>query len=909
MLKDIKYTGLNTVSSGYDATAGQLAVAHNVINERGYIEPMTQPHELLKYTQANGLEGYRCMFRHEMLSGVVNNIFFMPDDESSDSSDSENVIGSFKYLSAKARSTEVAHSITFSEIVGAKLYEITAVGNTLCVLTSVGMDYFVWKNGTYKELGTSIPNVNIQFALKSGRISHADVALPSELVVTGSVAGMHAVPSAQQAALTETTMAAVNSAVAECTEDGKVVNPFFVRYALRLFDGTLIKHSSPILMYVSNPETVEPYVGLYKESESGGATRYSKLRVYCVYSELFFKAIAADLSDWNDIITDVEVYMTKPKSRLADGKMIENMMVLYADDATPTYLTKHKYSVHEYRDIHDYVGFYGVMNIIEYLNSYVGDTVYRNSLVLPTAEMKPELESVFYKIKNFPLSTLSSYASDFTKIDLKDVLPVLEVQATMTDDYHTHDILVPGGAYAYNERINLYGIERSVIFDQNPASFLEYFDENNDTRNVTAYVRIETPDGDKWIASDATTMIASTIGNIRYFFYPDTHAKEVRLIYNAGSILSPIWIGYTLELKQHPNLNGAYWYSEDASVFGTVTIPTVGEAIFHELNKVYTSEVGNPFYFPIGGINTVGTGKIIALASNVRAISQGQFGEFPLYVFTESGIWMLEVDDKGLYKAKQPMSLDVIEPGSQVTSVDNAVAYVIKRGLMLVSGSETRCISEALDGIAEPTPNLPQIIGGKTEQFNWNEYKKGAVCAYDNVNQRLHIYNPNYAFDWLHNEKPYHYVYSLKTGLWSTVEDDNLLLSTINGRYINTADGLLDITFEDDNHDALTQTILTRPVNFETDAYKRMRDNIQRGDLDLLRTTAGCNVKVLLQGSDDLHNWHNIGGVSKHYRIVRKSGTPHKWFRWMIVISCTPKMYRLHGLTADVEVTGNNKLR
>lgn len=888
MLKDIKYTGINTASNAYDAPAGQLAVAHNVVNERGYIETLAPPVQVVNYEDYQ-LSGYKCVFRHDMLSGTSNYIFYKPGES----------VGSLQWLSVipGVHGEEVAWQAGSPVQTSIKdednLFEITAVGNTLCVLTAAGMDYFVWKNGTYKELGTSIPNVNIQFALKSGRTSHANVDLPSDLIVTGTVAGMHAVPSAQQAALTETTMAAVNRAIAECTEDGKVVNPFFVRYALRLFDGTLIKHSSPILMYASNLETVEPYVGLYKESESGGATRYSKLRVYCVHSELFFKTIATDLSDWNDIITDVEVYMTKPKSRLADGKKIENMMALFADDATPTYLTKHKYSVHEYRDIYDYVGFYGVKNILEYLNSYVGDTVYRNSLVLPTTEMKLELESVFYKIKDFPISTLSSYTSDFTKIDLKDVLPVLEVQPTMTDDYHTHDMLIPGGAYSYNERINLYGIERSVIFDQNPSSFLEYYDEDDTTYNTTAYVRIETPDGDKWIASNVSSMIESTIANIRYFFYPDIHAKEVRIIHSTNQ-------GYTFELKQHPTLNGAYWYGETpASLESDLAAPTESEAIFHELNKVYTSEVGNPFYFPIGGINTIGTGKILALASNVRAISQGQFGEFPLYVFTDSGIWMLEVDDKGLYKAKQPMSLDVIKPGSKVTSMDNAVAYVIERGLMLVSGSETRCISEVLDGKPEEIPDLLGGVTSESERVRWETYKDGVSCAYDEAHQRLHVYNPYYN---------YHYVYSVRTGLWTTEDDESPLLSTLNGKYVNTEDGLLDMSLSDSTGDYRTQTILTRPISFETDAYKRLRDNIQRGDIDVLRTSVHA-ISVLVQGTDDLIHWHNIAGVTTHYRIVRKSGTPHKWYRWKIVIGSQPEEYRLHGLTADVEAVGNNKLR
>lgn len=932
MLKDIKYTGLNTVSSGYDATAGQLAVAHNVINERGYIEPMTQPHMLLDYATLE-VEGYTCMFKHEMLSGVVNYIFYKPADDESSSSDSSSADeGSLMYWT-EGSDNPVAQPITWDAgIASAQLYEITAVGNTLCVLTSAGMDYFVWKtrqvNGvavtTYYELGTELPFVNLQFGLKVTN----DRNNPYYFAIHNcrsyhDGASYIAETLAQKEKIKEGVEASVNLARDSAKSQGCFVEPFLVRYAIKLFDGTYIHHSSPVLL---EPQGYLGFPFHYTNAEWPDANSAYFCNDYKM-AELQMLNLdpTQDLSDWSDIIDGIDLFVSSAiPSR--DYRNITNfsagnfynssqttnrgayMLGSYVDTDYPpadefnphTVASPTNYKIVDYRDCWPATKYNG------------SSATYCNFLQFAYREFKPDDVSLFYKVRTFATKDLADYSSLTTLNIPAEVLQALETQQILPDDYKSHDQLIPKGAYTYNQRINIFDTKRIIWNRMNPNTYLPYWSDG-DVYVGKLFITVSDEDGERILDPGYSwkTMYKGAVNHIRYFYVPYPNAVKVE-IHITPSPLTPVGLRASATLKRHSMLTGAVYFDEwaDASVLPSITPPSdVSKVEYTEPNKVYTSEVGNPYNFPLGGVNTVGTGKILALASNVRAISQGQFGEFPLYVFTESGIWMLEVDDKGLYKAKQPMSLDIIEPGSQVTSVDNAVAYVIKRGLMLVSGSETRCISEALDGIAEPTPNLPQIIGGKTEQFNWNEYKKGAVCAYDNVNQRLHVYNPNYAFDWLHDEKPYHYVYSLKTGLWSTVEDDNLLLSTINGRYINTADGLLDITFEEDNHDALTQTILTRPVNFETDAYKRMRDNIQRGDLDLLRTTAGCNVKVLLQGSDDLHNWHNIGGVSKHYRIVRKSGTPHKWFRWMIVISCNPKMYRLHGLTADVEVTGNNKLR
>ena len=76
-------------------------------------------------------------------------------------------------------------------------------------------------------------------------------------------------------------------------------------------------------------------------------------------------------------------------------------------------------------------------------------------------------------------------------------------------------------------------------------------------------------------------------------------------------------------------------------------------------NEVWVSEVNNPFVFNAQGVNTVGNGTIIGVVSNTRAISQGQFGQFPLFCFTSDGIWMLQTSSEGIYSASSPISREV----------------------------------------------------------------------------------------------------------------------------------------------------------------------------------------------------------------------------------------------------------
>ena len=49
--------------------------------------------------------------------------------------------------------------------------------------------------------------------------------------------------------------------------------------------------------------------------------------------------------------------------------------------------------------------------------------------------------------------------------------------------------------------------------------------------------------------------------------------------------------------------------------------------------KIKVSEVNNPFVFDDKLTYVVGSGKILAMISNSIRISEGQFGQYPLYVF------------------------------------------------------------------------------------------------------------------------------------------------------------------------------------------------------------------------------------------------------------------------------------
>ena len=102
-------------------------------------------------------------------------------------------------------------------------------------------------------------------------------------------------------------------------------------------------------------------------------------------------------------------------------------------------------------------------------------------------------------------------------------------------------------------------------------------------------------------------------------------------------------------LAEHPTLNGAYFCSLLKNTNeSSASVPSVTPLQSEELsNKMFVSEVGNPFYFPLNGVYTIGNGDIYAMCPVTTAISQGQFGQFPMLLFCSDGNYAMSVNSEG----------------------------------------------------------------------------------------------------------------------------------------------------------------------------------------------------------------------------------------------------------------------
>lgn len=223
---------------------------------------------------------------------------------------------------------------------------------------------------------------------------------------------------------------------------------------------------------------------------------------------------------------------------------------------------------------------------------------------------------------------------------------------------------------------------------------------------------------------------------------------------------------YEVLLEPHPTLNGAYYFGgweglnvSENEKYSSFNVSTLDERTIDVPNKIYTSEVNNPFYFPVLGIDTIGTGTILGICSAAKALSQGQFGQFPLYAFSTDGVWALEVSDTGTYSAKQPITRDVCINPDSITQIDSAVLFATDRGIMLISGSEAVCLSDSINSrdlfALSDLPKADKLVSlfneraGEDEQITlenssllpFRDFLTACKMIYDYTNQRIIVYN------------------------------------------------------------------------------------------------------------------------------------------------------------------------
>lgn len=853
MYKEIHYNSVASKPVADLAQNGQLDVALNAIYRDGAMRPLPKP-----AVEATLPDGYELMFIHHA-SGKTN------------------------YIGRSGGKLTVYYNGMNSDPIQLEVTptgDITAIGNTLIVPTGDGINYVLFADGGYKALGTKPPFTTIRFGLQADHVeqscsnshSHLHVSFGGSKDNTGSLTTQNFVD------VNNFVFGIINSMEHTQSSRGFFVYPFQIRYAYRMYDGSYLMHSTPVLML---PKLTNPMVAVWTDENGRNASSNAWVSAFRLMYSIC--DVSAELAEWKDLISDIDIFVSSPIYPYDSNAHFKDERGVVDYKCTPQeYFKKYRRFLDGNRaDGNFFVGQYsdkiytnGVESYTDFIEQQWNPNKVDEEMVMtrpgdlwtirdnPMFEEQLRNQSVFYKIAEIKFEDIA-VNTEIKDLELwrKDMTDLL-TRPTLPDDYDSHATILPKFTKVYNSRLTIGCLEYYPAQPLPMDSATPYLSGDSTNVEVKVYTKVNRQ-------SLVTTSHSTIHGNLvdtfpRYIYYPDANAYKmiIRSTTTAGSVV------YTFDLKRHDFLNGAYYCgglkvdshpTSDGQInIGPEQAPQTQESI-HLPSQLRTSDPANPFVFRATNVTSVGNDALIAIETAARPLSQGQFGQFPMYAFTDGGIWALTVGGDGAFVAAQPINRDVCNNVESITQLDNAVIYSTARGIMLLSGADTQCLTTVLDNHSFNTEVIKGISGWfdasrtclGTLDFHselplvmlpFKEFIKGCRIVYDYTHQLIVIFNPS-------ADVRYAYVYSLESQSWG-MQSINLVygVPSYPDALVVDADNNL-CNLSEDSGEFLQSLIITRPMTLDApDIYKVLSTIKHHGDINPAKTT------TLILGANRIDN-------------------------------------------------------
>ena len=605
--------------------------------------------------------------------------------------------------------------------------------------------------------------------------------------------------------------------------------------AFRMFDGSYVKSTEIQIVYLDSDDKVTVTYGDRQNPKelilSGGysgeffaqteTTLAKWANLLCFKPTFLFEDY--DLSAWSDIIIGIEIFSTDNFRTILNAGSSRLTSQFETDIKTP----------------------------IERANNI----------------------SLMYNIASLKLGSTSA------SVDIDVSIDNLATLQHMVDSYNTHHSILPKSSYSYNNRLHLIGIKRTLSSGVRVSSTAKEY-------QFLIHIYIHASDGDKVIEKWEIGQYIRT-----FIMYPDSRAYKMiiyRYEYNVPVVgiqidlkksdffdFSFYCIEYGYDFQERPQKTG-YFDVIKISDFESMEVGETTDNIDYEKgNVMYVSNLNNPFFFPADQVYQFNT-DIVGVQSNVVALSQGQFGQFPLYVFTKDGIYAMNVGSGEVaYSNQTPVTRDVCNNPDSICGLDTMVAFSTDRGLMVINGTVTELISEKIYGFlpscSVSSPIIVKILdvasmGDDISSVVFPDYIEEAKIGYNYEAKEIVVANMNF---------PYSYVYSLKTGEWHKISQN--IDSFVNSYpYTWAVSGNQILDLNNTHRSVSTIALISRPIKMGTLTHKRILQTALRGIVK--RSLSDLYIKgepVMFRG-DTVDIFSDVGmyvlasNDAEHFELVAK---------------------------------------
>lgn len=910
--QEVIFKGLTNSPSDYDCQDGELATCLNLINEDGALHPIHQP----VVAEPNiTLPNDSCSIRyvHNVTHENKNHSHYIVNCTNS---------SPYSWYWTEKGGDGTPHELNLGDF---KVNSVTAIGNIICFVGDKNILYAFWNKDSYNIFNKNAFNYTFSVTNTSGVEVDAIAQLGDDFQGCfwtssfGSQDYDNLIFEGTKPNGTKTIWNAIDSMINKAmSENGNTYFKYLVFgvVALRLYDGTYSNISNLFVLCPKESLNNSFYYNADKETIKN--TEYYKFVRASGYIHRHRINVQLDLTGIEDFVQGVDVFLTKGTD------------FLYLDkgyDATST-------------------------ETVNNLKKRKGTITFE----------RLKKSSLYREFDN-----LTFYHSVYiTKEDLGKDIDLLNVQGTeeslsLADMGRTS--IGSSCAIAYNNRLHLANIQNYIndIFSPNPIYKFELnssgtsFPVEKINTILGNYMDVPLTD-EGWYdlekqSSDTAEVIAIIDNKYYYkatvqyplnpiFIVPFQNAKSVKLyIKHKGKLMDEIGFR-NINLHQSETFGMSYYiFNAENGIFSFMqkyelsnnggvltrrqgdTFTSTSSNFYDEASQkcdsdgakieqlaslIKVSEAENPLVFPAKNSVQVGSSIISALAANTRPISEGQFGEAPLYAFTDEGVWVLMLSGEGTYVARQPANREICSNPNGILQIDDAVLYPTNRGIMMQQGRNSICITDQLDGYPFNFMEMKyakQIIAtnetesGEISYIRFKDYLKSADMIYDYYNNRIIVFNPNQA---------YAYVYSLKSKMWGTMKNVfNKRVNIYPESYATNKDGKILNVYVEEPFSSTPYFLCSRPLTIsDKEVYKTIFTCIARG---YFRKETNGKCAMVLYGSNNLFDWYLIKtSVNEYLRGI--AGSPYKYFR-IALIGNLATNESISGISAEFQERLQNKLR
>ncbi len=898
MIQEVKFQGLAHSPSDYDAQDGELGTCLNLVCEDGALKPIPKPevtedgftlpeggsmlcvhrvtHDGEQHTHYIFLDGYGVLWWAEK-----------------GGDGSKQIIGYIKDINA-----------------------VTAVGNILCVVGSTKITYAYWKDGLYYIMDFSDIQYSGTITTLDGNKTYDVIERREDVPGSEEIDGGRIYKDTIDATTAQKLFAARDAYLNEKIDDESFKYIQLGVLALRLYDGSHIMVGNPFTIGSTDEAAIGDTLYLWQPIYDGkinndGYERFSwsGYDTYAIYKrqglyKYAIKIIFEKIKDYEDIIDGVDVYVSNTIYPYKTNVQLQEKQQAATSDYQN--LDKLEVETEKYGTLTLYNGYY-LLSSLEVIGKWT----------LPAMSHEEYDEAIsnlsFYKSVSFSADEVANgTAKNLRRVyQTEETISLADSQRTnygakvaVTYNNRLHlagvgvtigspwsGIVCPSGQtnlpivlhakYKYNgqtqETYNYYG---SLSSSEHLVSFPS---DNVTLMEVYTYLFLGT--GTKFVRKVLDMYDGNSLGISYYTSYKDGKISAIDWATDVSYITEQEWNDLVEKAKSY------------------TPTPSQNQSL------IKVSEAENPLVFPAKNSVQVGSSVVNALAANTRPISEGQFGDAPLYAFTDEGVWVLMLGTDGTYMSRQPTNREICSNPDGILQIDDAVLFPTERGIVMQRGRVAECITDQLDGypfsfplmdIKGTTAQKVLAVGGigeiSVKYVRLREFLKEANMVYDYYDNRIVLFNPGYA---------YAYVYSLKSKQWGTME--NTLSKRVNiypESYAINENGQIVDLYVQSPADSVPYFLCSRPMGLGSpEVHKTVFSCIARGYFGSESGKCG----MLLFGSNDLRKWYFVSSsVDKYLRGM--AGTPYKYFRIALVGSLAPDE-SISGLSAELQQRWQNKLR